>query len=121
MKESKQNHLDEKQFHILMKLLDIAHSDDKEQLQGHQRVLAFYSGTILAVIGGILLINKDLEDTELGVLSFVIGGMLISLFSYIGYQGCYSYYRRQLESIALRAKIEDLLELGSVEKYGGRS
>lgn len=94
---------------LLFKLFELTYQDESEHIQLEQKNLGLYTGLQLAIIGGILFVLKDIDDSLVQILTLFFGGILIITFSYLGFNAYKSSYRRHLEAIAMRAKLEDLL------------
>lgn len=77
----------------------------------------FYSTLLLSLTGGILIILKDLKESILFNMCFTIGGLCLIVISIMAGYHYKSDYRRQIESITIQAKLEDVLGLTNVSKY----
>lgn len=75
----------------------------------------FYSTLLLSLTGGILIISKDLKP-ELFSICFIVGGLCLVVISVMAGFHYKSDYRRQIESMAIQAKIEDVLGFTQVGK-----
>jgi len=106
---------------LLLKLYELTFVDEAEHIRLGQRTLTLFTGLILAVVGGALIVTRDIPEPTMKLASFLISGTLVLVLSYLGVRGYQSNYRRQLEAIASRAKLEDLLELGDTTKFGGKT
>ena len=102
----------------LLRLYSCFAQDEHELIKALQNYLKFFSGLILTIIGGAFFIFDKIDDANIRSLGFLIGGIFVIGISYIGCNAAKSNYRRQLESIVKRFKIECLLDLGNVIKYG---
>ena len=102
----------------LLKLYSVYAQDEYELIKALQNYLKFFSGLILTIIGSAFLIFDKINDESIRSLGLLIGGIFVLGISYLGGNAAKSNYRRQLESIVKRFKIECLLDLGNVGKYG---
>lgn len=91
--------------------------DEYELIKALENYLKFFSGLILTTIGAAFFIFKSIEDPIIKGIGFAIGGFFIIGISFLGYFAARSNYRRQLESIVKRFKIECLLGLDNPEIY----
>lgn len=111
--------MEDKEKELLIKLYELSFSDESELIQLEQKTLALFTSITLAVIGGVLFVLKDMNDPFVKELALFTGGILIIILSILAIEAYRSNYRRHLETIARRAKIEDLLELND-DKYKGK-
>ena len=102
--------MDDKDKDMLIKLYEVTFNDEALHIQYEQKTLSIYISLILAIVGGVLIVLKDIKDEYLQVMTLIIGGFLIILFCYIATRSFKSNYRRHLEAIAFRSKIEHLLD-----------
>lgn len=105
--------LTNRQEHFLFKLYENTFKDENAHMQFESRTLTLFTGLILAITGGVLFIIKDVSEPEIKILALFVGGGLEICLSYLGIKAFESNYRRQLESIALRAKLENLLDFNN--------
>lgn len=108
----------DKEKELLIKLYELTYKDESEIIQLEQKTLTLFTSITLAVVGGILFVIKDINDFFVKELTFFTGGILIIILSILAIKAYRSNYRRHLESIAKRAKLEDLLGLND-DKYKG--
>jgi hypothetical protein len=111
--------MDDKEKELLQKLYELSFGDESEHIQLEQKTLALFTSMILATVGGILFVLKDIHDFFVQELTLFTGGILVIILSILAIKAFHSNYRRHLEAIATRAKLEDLLEFNS-EKYRGK-
>lgn len=102
---------------LLLRLYTIYSNDEYELIRALQNYLKFFSGLILSTIGAAFFIFEKIDEPLMRSLGLVIGGFFILGVSLLGYNAAKSNYRRQLESIVNRFKIECLLDLDNTEKY----
>jgi len=101
----------------LLRLYTIYSQDEYELIKALQNYLKFFSGLILATIGGAFFVFEKINDSTIKSLGLLIGGFFVIGTSFLGYNAARSNYRRQLESIVKRFKIECLLGLDNTQKY----
>lgn len=101
----------------LLRLYSCFAQDEYELIKALQNYLKLFSSLILAVIGGAFFIFDKIDNVTIRSLGFFIGGCFVIGISYLGYNAAKSNYRRQLESIVKRFKIECLLDLDNVTNY----
>ena len=105
------------QKELLIRLYSIYSQDEYELIKALQNYLKFFSGLILATIGAAFFIFEKIYDPLIRSFGLAIGGFFVLGVSFLGYNAAKSNYRRQLESIVKRFKIECLLGLDNIEKY----
>ena len=111
--------MEDKEKEFLQRLFETSFADESQHIQLEQKTLTLFTSIILALIGGVLFVLKDINDHFIQVLTLFIGGTLIIIFSILAIKAYRSNYRRHLEAVASRAKLEDLLELND-DKYKGK-
>lgn len=94
---------------VLLKILEMNYKDEAEHIQLFHNNVKFFAGFILTVIGGVLLVNMKGDSSMLANISYFAGGIVVVAGSILGYCSARSAYRRHLEAIIERAKIQDLL------------
>lgn len=110
--------MDNQKTEFLLRLYDNTFKDESEHIQLEQKTLTLFSTLILAIIGGVLIVLKDMNEDIIKTTTLFVGGFLEIIISFITISAYKANYRRHLESIALRAKLEDLLNFQS-EEYKG--
>jgi len=111
--------MEDKEKELLIKLYELSFGDESELIQLEQKTLALFTSITFAVIGGILFVLKDIDDSFVQELTLFTGGILIIILSILAINAYCSNYRRHLEAIVRRAKLEDLLGLND-DKYKGK-
>jgi len=101
---------------ILLKLLDQTYQSENAIRNSTRTTMNYYSTLLLSLTGGILLISKDLKGI-LFTFCFLFGGIFLTVIPIIAFFHYRSDYRRQIETITIQAKIEDILGFTDVEKY----
>ena len=113
----------EKEF--LRELYGHYKDDEKAMIELLHGNLKFFSGVIVTLIGsGVLFFSALIKDGKIepfiAATILIIFGLFVIGFSHLGNMASKSVYRRQLESIVKRAKIEDLFDLANSSIYGGK-
>ena len=94
-----------------LKIYELIINEEHHYLKEHQTRISFYSGMITAFIAGIIAgIFQASEWFHFAIL--LVGPISIFSISKIAIDGAFRSYQRFLESITIRAKIEQ--ELGLV-------
>jgi len=85
--------------------------------QTHHSRIAFYVGVVTAIVGitGVGLFRAT-EWWQFGLMA--LGPLLIIMICFIGSAATFRMYQRLLEAITVRAKIEQLLGLTTVGRFG---
>lgn len=119
-KKSGNNHLqtscESDKTHILLTVLQQAVSSETEIRNTARTTLNYYSTLLLSLTGGILLLSKSLNGA-LFELCFLIGGICLIVIPNVAILHYRSDYRRQVETMTIQAKIEDVLGLTNVDQY----
>ena len=101
----------------LLQLYSFYSQDEYELIRALQSYTKFFTSIILATVGGAILVLEKVKDTRMAGLGFVIGGILTIGVSIVAYHAARSNYRRQLESIVKRFKIECILNLDKDARF----
>ncbi len=101
----------------LLKLYSFYTTDEHGFKQTLYDYLRFFSSFILTLIGGTLFAFEKITDPIIPNFILMLGGIFVIGASYLGKNAAKSNYRRQLESIVKRFKIECLLDLDNSELY----
>jgi len=108
----------EKKF--LLGLLDIAITESSALDDMIAKTARFYFSITLGMCG-FLLAFKQYSDNTTNANLFVIVGILMILVGIGAYYSLKSLYRRALETITFRAKVEDCLGLTDSESYHSKN
>jgi hypothetical protein len=101
----------------LLKLCELAINEQHYYLDAHHKRIDFYTGILLALLTGTGV--GFFKASEWYHFVFLcIAPVLIFTFSTIAIQGTFRVYQRLLESITVRAKIEQGLGLTSKQPGG---
>jgi len=100
----------------LLKIYELYMNEGLTLFKGYEQRLSFYTGLIVAIIGGIVgsFISIGLCPTFL--LVFLLGLILLILISELSIWSLDRLYVQLLENITVRAKIENDLDLLSERK-----
>ena len=98
----------------LLKLYTSISNDEYELIKALMNYLKFFASLLMAIIGGTLFLQSKSDNTFITGTTFIIGGLLVCFISYLGLEAAKSNYRRQLESIVKRFKLECLMQLDNV-------
>lgn len=101
----------------LMRLYKLAIDEQHFYLEAHHRRTDFYSGLILALLTGTA-VGLFQASKWYHYAYLCIGPLLMFGFSYIATQATRRVYQRLLESITIRAKLEQQLGLTSSQPRG---
>ncbi len=85
--------------------------DEHVMINSIYKSLNFYSGLCTSIIAGSFYVLLAHENNNLSPIIVISAGILIFFIASTGYKSCRSNYKRQLESIVKRFKIEALLNL----------
>ena len=97
----------------LLKLYELSINEEHHFLDAHQNRVAFYCGILSALFAGT--VAGFFQVSEWPYLAFLcVGPMLIFFVSKIAIDGTFRFYQLYLESVTVRAKIEQ--ELGLTRK-----
>lgn len=92
----------------LLKLLEISISEQHFYVEAHHKRIDFYSGLVLALFTGTAFGIYNASE-PIHYIYLIIVPILIFAFSIIAIKGTGRIYQRLLESITIRAKIEQML------------
>ncbi|MDT8429563.1 MAG: hypothetical protein RQ757_12455 [Pseudomonadales bacterium] len=95
-------------------LLKLHVEEEHHFLVEHQKRVSFYTSIVTAILGATVAGTINVEDTT-HFLLLQIGPLLVFGVSRIAKDGTYRLYQRFLESITIRAKIEQELGLTTPE------
>lgn len=102
----------------LLKLLELAINEEHYFSDAHQSRIAFYSGILSSLVAGIAVgLFQASEWYHLAILC--VGPLIIFAVSSFAIEGTFSLYRRFLEAVTVRAKIEQ--ELGLTKRRSGNT
>jgi len=79
-------------------------------LDAHQSRISFYS-TIIATILGATIAGAAKVDNKNAYLLLLVGPLIVIALAHLGTYGTRTFYRRYLESVTVRAKMEQTLGL----------
>ncbi len=86
-------------------------NDEHVMINSIYKSLNFYSGLCTSIIAGAFYVLLAHKNNNLSPIIVISAGILIFFIASTGYKSCQSNYKRQLESIVKRFKIEALLNL----------
>ena len=101
----------------LMELYDLVVNEQHFSLEAHHKRVDFYSGLILALLTGTA-VGLFQASAWYHYAYLCIAPLLIFTFSYIAIQGTERVYQRLLETITVRAKLEQELGFTSGQPKG---
>ena len=105
------------EYDKLLKLYELAVDEHHFYVATHQKRIEFYSGILSALLTGTVI--GFLQASEWYHFALLcVGPVLIFAISAIAVQGIFRYYQRLLETITVRAKIEQRLGLTSKQPSG---
>ncbi|MCP4590328.1 MAG: hypothetical protein GY842_06275 [bacterium] len=100
---------------MLLRLYDLVVREEHYFLDAYQVRVGYYTRLVLAIAGvtvvGLYLASYTAEWYHFAALC--VGPVLIYALSATARDGCYRFYRRYLEAVTSRAKIEQELDLST--------
>lgn len=111
------NNLETSDRNLLEQLLFKTMETENSIRESARATMNYYSTLLLSITGGILIISKDIKDPFLFGLCFLVGGFCLLVFPILAIFHYKSDYRRQIETMTIGAKIEDILGLTDKGKF----
>lgn len=102
---------------ILLRVWESLRKDEVSYLDSYTKTINYYSTILLGIISASILIIKDIDDEIFRIFGLVIFGIAIIITSIIGSIILTAIQIKRLDTITELAKIEDIIELTSKEKY----
>ena len=97
----------------LEKLLALQIEEEHYFLEAHQTRIYFYSSIIAALVGGTIAGAIKVENKHIYLL-LIVGPLIVFILAHLARKGTERFYKRYLESVFTRAKIEQALGLTKV-------
>ena len=94
----------------ILKLYELSVNEEHYFLDAHQSRATFYSGFISALVVGTVAGLLRANDWK-QLVAICAGPILIFIISKIALKGCFRFYQRYIETVTIRAKIEQELGL----------
>lgn len=102
----------------LLQLLQSAVQEEIELRNTIRSTMNSYITLLCSIVAAILTISSfTLSETFIKPITFVIGGLICSIISLVGYKHYKSDYVRQIETIVAQAKLQDVLGLTNGSLY----